>query len=508
MKKKIAFLLACLLLLSASVGCSQGENSDPQADRKPSEIGTEPGTFPIVNEKISLKIMVPFSASHAVPFNELEMIQEYEEKTNIHVEWDMVSEEAYPEKYKLVLASNNLPDAFGSGYSYDGAVVYKYGKEGIIIPLEDIINEVGVNTKKYFEEREDFRKLCTYPDGHIYALPQLDENQNIRVDSILYVNQTYLDALGMEHPQTLDEMEEYLRAVTSQDLNGDGQNEYGMSYAANQTLPNAITYLFGQFGVSWDTVTYMNQTLDGKGPFEFAPAMEETREALEYFHQWYQDGLIDPEVFTQNSQQLKAKGKMQGVGASICFWYLDLNDGDETQNEYRVNNMLQNEEGTAVWRRNGPMAGISLNQFMITNVNKYPYETLRYVDYWMDNGELALTNRFGPQGYSWDYIEDEEGNQRWTELATIPSGEVRTMENSTLKCTWGYGIPYWCFGDFWYEKLITAPNALERQDALNAPGSYMDHATVGLPNLVYEEEENKEALAIKSDLFKAAPHNC
>lgn len=74
------------------------------------------------------------------------------------------------------------------------------------------------------------------------------------------------------------------------------------------------------------------------------------------------------------------------------------------------------------------------------------------------------------------------------------------MENSTLYCTWGTGIPYWCFGDFWSQKEITANTALERQGALNS--SYMEYATPGLPELVYEEAENREALGIKTDLFK------
>ena len=110
--------------------------------------------------------------------------------------------------------------------------------------------------------------------------------------------------------------------------------------------------------------------------------------------------------------------------------------------------------------------------------------------------QKCLTNRFGPKGYSWDYLE----NGKWTELANIPSGEPRTMENSTLYATWGYGIPYWCFGDFWAEKEITAETALERQGALNE--SYMKVAAPGLPELVYEEDENREALNIKTDLFK------
>ena len=500
MKKAVAFLLACILAASLFTGCSQqtsitDDKHVPSGTDTPEVEGsTEPGTFPISKEKITINIMVPKTASHAKPFNDLDMIKEYEEKTNIHVEWNEVSSEAYEEKYKLILASKNLPDAFGAGFGYDGSVIYKYAKEGIIIPLDDIIEEVGVNTKRFLKEREDFRNLTTYPDGHIYSLPAIDENQNIRIDSLIYINQTYLDILSLEHPKTLDEFGDYLRQVTSKDLNGDGQKEYGLSFRSGSPNLNPITYLFGLFGASWDQNLYLHSTNDDDR-LKFAPTMDETRKALEYFNNWYKEGLIDPEIFTQNPQQLKAKGVTEGVAASIVFWYLDLNSGDESKNEYRVLNMMEGPNGDKLWRRNGLIPGYNPNQFFITNANKYPKETIRYIDYWMDNSDNALTNRFGPQEYSWDYLDDGT----WTELPNIPTGEVRTMENSTLFCTWAHGIPYWCFADFWRQKTITAPTALERAKSLDE--SYIPVATPGLPVLIYEEAENKEALAIKTDLF-------
>ncbi|MDL2231989.1 extracellular solute-binding protein [Ruminococcaceae bacterium OttesenSCG-928-L11] len=482
---------------SASGSTSSGAGSDASAEEGAAR---EPGSMPISEEPITVRIVVPMSAERTVSLNDLDMLKEFSEKSNVTVEWDEISNTAFAEKYKLLLATNDLPDAFGPAYAYESTVIFKYGQEGSIIPLEGLIEEYGVNTKKWFDEREDFRKLSTYPDGHIYALPSLDENQNIRVEAIWWINDTYLQALGMEQPKTLDEMGEYLRAVSSQDLNGDGRNEIGLSFeidTANANIPSRLTYLIGYFGDPWDEATYMTQSKEGKGPLEFAPGTDATRKALEYFHQWYSEGLIDPEIFTQNNQQLKSKAKTEGVGASLQFWHLTLNDGDESQNAYRVVDMPQNADGTAVWRRNRLIPGYTANQFFITSENKYPAETLQYIDYWLDNSENALQVRFGPQGYSWDYVEDG----KWTELANIPSGEPRTEANSSLVSPWGYGIPYWCFGDFWAQKHITAAPALERQASLNASGSYIDNATVGLPELIYTEEENQEILQIKPDLF-------
>lgn len=493
MKRLTSILAVMMITLSMFSGATLAEEAV-------SDLPTNPPVLKLSEEPIYLKIAIPVTADHSVSLNDLPMLKEYSEKTNVFVEWIEISDTAYSEKYKLMLATNDLPDAFGPTYGYERSVIYKYAQEGSIIPLEELIEQNGTNTKYWFDTRDDFRKLCTYPDGHIYALPALDENQNIRVDSTWWINDTYIKALGIEYPTTLDEVGDYLRAVTSQDLNGDGKNEIGLSFPTNTadtTIPNRLTYLVGYFGDPWDSTTYMTQTVDGAGPLEFAPATQGTREALEYFHQWYTEGLIDPEIFTQNGQQLKAKAKTEGVAIGMVFWYLDFNDGDETFNAYRALDMPQNADGTAKWRRNGLIPGFTADQFFITSANKHPAETIQFLDWWLDNGVNAITIRFGPQGYAWDYTEDG----RWTELANVPSGEVRTMANSTLRAPWAHGIPYWCFADFWNQKNITAPTALERQASLNAAGSYMDNATVGLPTLTYSEEENQEVLEIKTDLF-------
>lgn len=248
MKRKLSLFLACAMLLSTALsGCGASNATSPGSATgstpPPDKTATAPGTFPISAEPITIRIMVPVQTGHSKPFKDLEMLQEYEKLTNVHIEWEEIPQEAYAEKYKLALASNNLPDAFGPNFNYDASVVYKYAKEGSIIPLEDIIEKVGVNTKKYLNEREDFRKLTTFPDGHIYALPTIDENQNIRMGNFLGINHTYLKLLGLEVPKSLDEVGDFLRKATAADLNGDGKKEYGLSFPSTPNGTSRITHL-------------------------------------------------------------------------------------------------------------------------------------------------------------------------------------------------------------------------------------------------------------------------
>lgn len=157
MKKRIiSVLLSCALITTMLWGCgSSGQDTQEtgkakaaQEEEAAAEPGFVPGEFPISQEPITIKIMVPITASHSKSLGELDFLKEYEEKTNVHIEWEEVSSEAYAEKYKLTLASGDLPDAFGSGFSYDPSLIYKYAKEGLIVPLDDYIESSTVNIKK------------------------------------------------------------------------------------------------------------------------------------------------------------------------------------------------------------------------------------------------------------------------------------------------------------------------------------------------------------------------
>jgi putative aldouronate transport system substrate-binding protein len=488
MKKGLFFLLTGMLTVSTLTGCKKQE---VPAQKKLEVSATG---FPIVNEKITLKFMVPRNAENVKSYAEMDIFKKYEEKTNIHIEWEEVADEAWQEKYKLVLASQNLPDAFAPGNtSMDSAIVANYGKQGMIVPMESLIEKVGINTKKFFSERNDLKKLSTYPDGHIYGLPYVDENMNLRINDMLFLNNTWLKKLNLPVPTTIDEFADYLRKVKAADLNGNAKkDEIPLSFASAPQALNRLALLFGSFGVI-DASHHVFIKPDGK--LVYAPGTNEYRQALAYFNNLYKEGLIDPEIFTQNAAQLKAKGK-EGIGASIVFWYPDLNDGDQSKNEYIINPPLKGKDGKAMWLRNGVMPGYSPNAFLITKSNKNPEATLRWVDYWLDNGELALTMRFGPKDIGWQNID----GGKWTEVAKTPTGEARTRKIASQDSPYGQVIPFWQFADLWSKKNITAPQALMRGDGIK--NMYYDISAAPYPPVVFDSADNKEMVSIRTDINK------
>ena len=91
-KRLLSCVLAGAMIVAMLAGCggnSAEENAVQQQSeeaQEAGEIGFVPGEFPISKEPVTIKIMIPITASHAKSLGDLDMIKEYEEKTNVHID--------------------------------------------------------------------------------------------------------------------------------------------------------------------------------------------------------------------------------------------------------------------------------------------------------------------------------------------------------------------------------------------------------------------------------------
>lgn len=93
----------------------------------------------------------------------------------------------------------------------------RYADQGVIVNLEDYIDNNMPNLKKVFEMYPEYRTMCTDSEGHIWALPWIEqlgaEKTAIQtVGNMSFINKKWLDFLGLEMPTTVDEFEQVLIA--------------------------------------------------------------------------------------------------------------------------------------------------------------------------------------------------------------------------------------------------------------------------------------------------------
>ena len=161
----------------------------------------------------------------------------------------------------------------------------------LFVPLEDKIQEYAPNVYELYESGvENWEEFLTYPDGHIYSMiGNIFSSPNNAVQGTMWINQKWLDDLGLSVPTTMDEFTEVLTAFRDNDCDGDGDasNEIPLDWC--QAHYAAKYYeLAHSYGLPIDTGK-MYDIVDG----EVLPAVNTDvfRNFLEEFHQLVADGL-------------------------------------------------------------------------------------------------------------------------------------------------------------------------------------------------------------------------
>ncbi|MBW7456431.1 extracellular solute-binding protein, partial [Paenibacillus sepulcri] len=331
MKKVVmSGILALLCLAVILAGCSSNTNSSNNAANQPAgsdngtgesaNVATAAGEFPIVKEKTTLKVMVMGDAN-VESFDDNEFTKWYEEKTNVHVEWEVVPPMNAQDKLNLTLAGGDLPDVI-MNFNVPAAQQMIYGQDGVFLELSDLIDKYGTETKKMFEANPLIKQVATASDGKIYSLPYVSDCYHCTVVQKMWIYQPWLDKLGLKMPTTTDEFYNVLKAFKEQDPNGNGKQDE-IPFAGSIATPGNNIDSFVMNAFIYDNLTHDNFGLllqDGK--IDAAFNKPEWKEGLTYLHKLYQEGLISPESFTMDNDQLKRIGENPDVpilGVAAAF---------------------------------------------------------------------------------------------------------------------------------------------------------------------------------------------
>lgn len=354
------------------------------------------------------------------PFDDMLMFNEYEDLTNIKINWNDISDEGFVERKQLEFTSNNLPDFFFRT-DLNPYEVIEYGSEGgILIPLEGLIEDYAPNISALLEEYPEVRDGITAPDGHIYNIPgivTLDAARNEK----LWINQTWLDELGLEIPETQEELEEVLRAFKEEDPAGNGETIPMMMMNWIQMLGT----MAGMYGL--DSQMGYDINIDGDD-IELWRASEDAREGYEWLHEMYSEGLIDNRVFSQTYADFVAEVSSGNVG---IFRNQATDIFTEVVDDYVGMSPVEGPHGDrGHWSGS---VGRDFGAFAISAANKYPAETIRWLDYFYGE-EGSIFYAMGVEGETFEY--DEDGNAQY-----IGSNDASEVGQFT---PWpGNASPYW-----------------------------------------------------------------
>ena len=300
MKRMVSLLLMACLCLSCFGALADVSN-----------VNKTDAVWPAVNEKISVTIGVTPQMSGDYDPDNMWMPQLWKEMSNLDIKWQVIENSSASEKIPLMLASGTMPDAIMGWYSFNSARVVQYGvDEGLLYPIDELL-EYMPWFSKLLEEDPAKRAALTAPDGHIYGLPNLSDGSNNTWQCRYFINSSWLERLGLEMPETLDDFYNVLVAFKEQDANGNGDATdeipltfaWGDGYQIRGFIQNALGFCTSG-GSSTAALKYAE---DGSADVVYIAATDEYKQYLTYMNKLWSEGLIDPDAFTQDMNQVNAK---------------------------------------------------------------------------------------------------------------------------------------------------------------------------------------------------------
>lgn len=471
MKRKLTALCSLFLVLALLAGCSgtpaatgtatagtsatSGTTNQTTAATAATAAPTETdvnanlneiGTLPIVKEKITLTAMQYIRDTDAITLSDtFWYVQKCEEETNIHIDYTQVNATDWNTQINLMFASGEYPDFIVNGGTIDAEI---YGvDQGILIPVDDLVAQYMPTYKARLDQDTASWQNLIKSDGKVYAIGKMSDYGS-NCGGEFFINQTWLDNLGLATPTNTEELYQALTAFVNNDPNGNGKKD---EIGYEGIFDELTTYFFFLWGIP---ETAKHFFINDDAQVIFAPEAPGYREAIEYMAKLYAEGLMDPSTITQDSNSKISMYNQNNVGLTTMHRLKSM--GWDILEQDMVHLMPPAAEGYSVkFASDMATAG---EVVYITKSNQYPAETALWVDYQMSD-QCMFETYYGPEGTLWNW--NDEGK---CELG--PAGDQGVMEYS-LGVNGIYYMPSW-----YYNTVFKQPDY--RQERIDYCKMYKD----------------------------------
>ncbi len=503
-RKGLALLLAVATMLTLLVGCGGGGGA--AGGGKGLEVDPAEVAMPLA-EKATIKGMTKFPAGTESEPNNRTIFKRLEEQTNVHVEWRAIQSDQWGDKIQLEMANKKTLPEFVFDAGFGNADLLKYGKNGVIIPLEEYIDKYMPNLCKVFEQVPEYKAMCMDSDGHIWALPWIEqlgyEKTAIQLlDNMPYINTAWLDYLKLDMPTTTDEFEAVLKAF--KDNAADLKSHFGidgdiipMSCIMNDggQDPYILINGFGEGYGDPDTWKHMVVTDDGKVVCD--AQSEGFKKGTEWLHKLYEEGLIDVDAFTQDWSTYVAKGKSGRYG--VCFTW-DVANVAPSLEGWEPLPMLQADTKCITPDTNAYFSGFDRGRCVVTSAAENP----ALVCSWLDQMYVPIQspqNNWGTydEGDDFDIFEMSTNDKGEPMLKHAPLGDASPVEVREAESVNG---PL-AILDSYYGVYVTRPDdAAYRLDWIEEIYTPDCKAKYCLPNFFMTQEDTTTDSNLGADIGK------
>lgn len=292
--------------------------------------------------------------------------------------------------------------------------------QGALLPLTDFIESSPILSDSTVIPTEEWEML-RYPDGHIYSVFNKYEGGTLPT-----VRADWLEKLGLDIPETLDDFYEVLKAFKEQDPDGNGKDDtYGLSTAGLYDIQGFM----GAFGVK------ARYVIDEDGRRTIPYASDAAIAAYEWLNKLYREGILDPNFVTNSTAEMRNLFLADRVGM-VTYWdmwvglFNSMRLQDDPNTEFRAMGIPGpvGPNGERILRRGDPSI------WAIPRNAQNPEGAKKFLEFWHTEAGIILGS-VGVKDY--DYIIKPDGTMELTDI-----GRSHNMD---------HGVPRW------YNTNVKAP---------------------------------------------------
>ena len=289
----VAVLLAAFVLQAA--GCTQQPAASGAASASE---GTSSAAASSAEKDYSKheKISWAVYGDEFADLNSDDFAKMWNEKFNVEYDVISMSYDTWDEKIRIWTNSQDLPDVAQWEYKHaDGA---SYAEQGLVKKLPDDWKTRWPNLAEAYEGTV-VGPLLEEQFGGTYFLPRPVFANNQPTEPLvthqsIFMRKDWLEAVGAEVKQayTIDEFMDIARRIKEEDPGNMGDQLVPIGNGINE-LPYIFIYSLSTHSVGANAFYK-----DENGVYQWGPASQDTLTGLKYYQQAYEEGLLDPEFFT------------------------------------------------------------------------------------------------------------------------------------------------------------------------------------------------------------------
>ncbi|MFY9278928.1 MAG: extracellular solute-binding protein [Caldicoprobacterales bacterium] len=390
--KILSIILALVVIVGLVAACSGG-TSDNNGGNQGANQGTNQGE---TSDKEDQLPEVYYQAFPLAEFDGKTSDDVYEEIKNYIIEQTgvvpvpvVLPRGSETEKLNLLISSDDERlDVFFSGDWIE------YADMGLLMPLNDLLDEHGANIKKAWEENDYMWEKVTDEEGTIWALPRALPTTSYPT----WLRKDWLDKYGLEMPKTIEDLENILRTFKEEDPAGNGQ-----------TIPllTDLGGLYNGLSAGFTENGYGNwQDTDGK--IKHPILQPGFKDAVAKMAEWYKEGYIYKESYVINREQQEQLLSSNRIGSTI-MWYSLVAANEERvkanipELEYAFAEGLKGPKGSIETKTKPGSAGM-----MILKKAKNPEAAMKFLDWVMESPDNFVTPLYGLDGVDREYTDKEK----------------------------------------------------------------------------------------------------